>query len=131
MRCSGYRLEPGLECVFTRCLAQLRGMCEGVWRQSGRVCDLKPLNGGGSKPLPFHPHSPFPDKREPLTGSDGAKLVKIALPAPLSSLGVGLSLLLVRLWVFGGGGCTRFDCFIRQPMDFYIREIQSKSVCTI
>lgn len=64
MRCSGLRLQPGLECVFTCCPAQLRGMCEGVWRQSGRVCDLKRLNGGGSAPLPFHPHSPFPDKRK-------------------------------------------------------------------
>lgn len=97
MRCSGPRLRPGLECVFTCCLAQLRGMCEGVWRQSGRVCDLKRLNGGGCALLPFHPHSPFPDKRKPLTGSDGAKLVKIALPAPLSSLRVGLSLFSMRL----------------------------------
>lgn len=81
--------------MFTCCLAQLRGMCEDVWQQSGRVCDLKRLNRGGSMPLPFHPHSPFPDKRKPLTGSDGAKLVKIALPATLSSLRVGLSLLSV------------------------------------
>lgn len=81
--------------MFTCCLAQLRGMCEDVWQQSGRVCDLKCLNGGGSTPLPFHPHSPFPDKRKPLTGSDGAKLVKIALPAPLSFLSVGLPLLSV------------------------------------
>lgn len=97
------------ECVFTCCLAQLREMCEGVWRQSGHVCDLKRLNGDGSTPLPSHPHSPYPDKGKPLTGSDGAKLVRIALPAPLSSPPCRSSLFSVRLFlchsasVFGGG----------------------------
>lgn len=109
MRCRGLWHQGGTECVFTCCLAQLREMCEGVWRQSGHVCDLKRLNGDGSTPLPSHPHSPYPDKGKPLTGSDGAKLVRIALPAPLSSPPCRSSLFSLRLFlchsasVFGGG----------------------------
>lgn len=116
MRCSGFRLQPGLECVFTCCLAQLRGTCEGVWRPIGRVCDLKRLNGGGSTPLPFHPRSPhFLTKESHSLGQIGAKLVKFALPAPLSSLRVGPSLLSVWLWVFG----------VAQVALFYIRGIKT------
>lgn len=126
MRCSGLWLQLGLECVFTCCLAQLRGMCEGVWRKSGRVCDLKRLNGGGSAPLPFHPHSPFPDKRKPLTGSDGAKLVKIALPALLSSLCVLAcrffqcdSLTTATVSLYLEVGLHKLLCFSRQAKHFY------------
>lgn len=71
----------------------------------------KRLNGDGSTLLPSHPHSPYPDKGKPLTGSDGAKLVRIALPALLSSLPVclpsfhslTLSFLCHLASVFGGG----------------------------
>lgn len=76
--------------VFTCCLVQLRELCGGVWRQSGHVRETKCLNGDGSTQLPSHPHSPYPDKGKPLTGSDGAKLVRIALPGLLSSLPVCL-----------------------------------------
>lgn len=97
--------------VFMCCLVQLRELCGGVWRQSGHVRETKCLNGDGSTQLPSHPHSPYPDKGKPLTGSDGAKLVRIALPGLLSSLPVCLpsfhSLTLSFLGhlasVFGGG----------------------------
>lgn len=64
--------QVGWLCVYLlSCLIK-----SAVWR---RVATEWPclwserVNGGGSTLLPSHPHSPYPDKGKPLTGSDGAR----------------------------------------------------------
>lgn len=55
----------------------------------------KRVNGDGSTLLPSHPHSPYPDKGKPLTGSDGARHLWV-LPL-LCSFYSSLSLFLLSL----------------------------------
>lgn len=59
------------------CVYLLSGMIKSaVWRRVATEWPClwsKRVNGDGSTPLPSHPHSPYPDKGKPLTGSDGAR----------------------------------------------------------
>lgn len=101
----------GAECNFCNGSVGTPVRWKGLWRQVGWLCVYllpgtikravwmhvathwlclwtKCLNGGGRILLPSY--FLYPDKGKPLSGSDGAKHVRIALPALLSSLPVCL-----------------------------------------
>lgn len=84
------------------CVYLLLGMIgRAVWRRVATEWSClwsKRVNGDRSTLLPSHPHSPYPDKGKPLSGSDGARLLwgspplhSFSLPDSLFPLPLSLS----------------------------------------
>lgn len=79
------------DAVFTCHLARLQQRCGGVWRQSGRVCEVSVWMETEAPLLPSHPHSPYPDKGKATHWVRQCQtLVRIAPPVLLSFLPVSL-----------------------------------------